>query len=55
LVLPAVIVAAPSRVVTMAGTILLMPFARVEDVVRVVVVGNVGVDRWGLIPYFLLF
>jgi hypothetical protein len=55
LVLPAVVAAAPSRVVTTAGTILLMPFVRVEDVVRVVVAGHVGVDRWGLIPHFLLF
>jgi hypothetical protein len=54
-VLPAVIAAAPSRVVTAAGTILLVPFARIEDVARVVVVANAGVDRWGLIPRFLLF
>jgi hypothetical protein len=55
LVLPVVVAAAPSRVVTAAGTILLVPFARVEDVARVVVVANVGMDRWGLISCFLLF
>jgi hypothetical protein len=54
-VLPAIIAATPSRVVTVTDTILLMPFACVEDVARVVVVANAGVDRWGLIPRFLLF
>jgi hypothetical protein len=37
----------------MAGTILLVPLARVEDVTRVVVVADVVVDRWGLVPRFL--
>jgi hypothetical protein len=39
----------------MASTILLVPFACVEDVVRVVVMANAGMDRWGLVLYFLLF
>jgi hypothetical protein len=39
----------------MAGTILLVPFACVEDVVHVIVVANAGMDTWGLIPHFLLF
>jgi hypothetical protein len=51
-VLPAVIAAAPSRVVTTASTILLVPLVRVEDVARIVVVANAGVDRWGLSPTF---
>jgi hypothetical protein len=29
--------------------------AHVEDIARVVVVANTGVDIWGLIPHFLLF
>jgi hypothetical protein len=37
----------------MASTILLVPLARVEDVTRVVVVADVVVDRWGLVPCFL--
>jgi hypothetical protein len=39
----------------MAGTILLVPFACVENVMHVIIVANMGVDRWGLIPHFLLF
>jgi hypothetical protein len=39
----------------MASTILLVPFARIEDVVRVIVVANAGMDRWGLVLCFLLF
>jgi hypothetical protein len=41
--------------VATADTILLVPFARDEDVARIVVVANTGVDGWGLIPHFLLF
>jgi hypothetical protein len=39
----------------MASTILLVPLAHVEDVARVVVIANMIVDRWGLVPRFLLF
>jgi hypothetical protein len=42
------------RVVATAGTILLMPFARVKNITRVVVVTDAMVDGWGLVPYFLL-
>jgi hypothetical protein len=38
-----------------AGSILLVPFMCVEDVARIVVVTNTGVDRWGLVPRSLLF
>jgi hypothetical protein len=36
----------------MAGTILLVPLARVEDIARAVIVANTIVDRWGLVPRF---
>jgi hypothetical protein len=39
----------------MAGSILLVPFARIEDVARIVVVANTGVNRWGLVPHSQLF
>jgi hypothetical protein len=45
LVLLAVVATVPLRVVTAAGTILLVPFAHVEDVAPVVVVANAGVNR----------
>jgi hypothetical protein len=54
-VLPIVIAATPVRVVAMASTILLMPLARIEDIVRVVVVADAVMDGWGLVPCFLLF
>jgi hypothetical protein len=38
-----------------AHSILLVPLARGEDVARIILVANVGVDRWGLVPHFLLF
>jgi hypothetical protein len=44
----------PVRVVAIAGTILLMPLARVEDVMRVVVIVDAVVHGWGLVPHFLL-
>jgi hypothetical protein len=47
-------VATPVRVVAAAGTILLMPLARVDDVTRVVVVADVVVHGWGLVPRILL-
>jgi hypothetical protein len=47
--------ATPVRVVAMASTILLMPLARIEDIVRVVVVADAVMDGWGLVPCFLLF
>jgi hypothetical protein len=55
LVLPTIIVAAPVRVVATASTILLVPLARVEDVAHVIVVVDAIMDRWGLVPHFLLF
>jgi hypothetical protein len=39
----------------MASSILLVSFARVEDVARIVVVANTGVNRWGLVPHSRLF
>jgi membrane-anchored glycerophosphoryl diester phosphodiesterase (GDPDase) len=55
LVLLAVVAAALARVVAMAGTILLVPLAHIDDIACVVVVANVVVDGWGLVPRFLLF
>jgi hypothetical protein len=55
LVLPTIIATASTRVVATAGTILLVPFARVEDVVRIVVVANAVVDGWALVPHLLWF
>jgi hypothetical protein len=55
LVLLAVVATTLVRVVAMASTILLVPLAHVEDVARVVVIANTIVDRWGLVPRFLLF
>jgi hypothetical protein len=36
----------------MAGSILFVPFAHIEDVVHLIVM---GMDRWGLVPRSLLF
>jgi hypothetical protein len=47
-------VTAPEKVVATADTILLVPLARVENVARIIVVANAVVDRWGLVPRFLL-
>jgi hypothetical protein len=53
-VLLTVVVVALTRVVATAGTILLMPVTRIDDVTRVVGVADVVMDGWGLVPRSLL-
>jgi hypothetical protein len=48
-------VAASVRVVAMAGTILLVPLAHVENIMHIVVVASAVVDGWGLALRCLLF
>jgi hypothetical protein len=43
-VLPTIVVTALARVVATAGTVLLVPLARVENIARVVVVANAIMD-----------
>jgi hypothetical protein len=55
LVLLTIVAATPTRVVTMASTILLVPLTRVKDVTRVIVVADTVMDGWGFVPHFVLF
>jgi hypothetical protein len=43
-VLPTIVVTALARVVATAGTVLLVPLARVENIARVIVVANAVMD-----------
>jgi hypothetical protein len=39
----------------MASTVLLVPLVHIENIVHVVVVADMVMDGWGLVPHFLLF
>jgi predicted enzyme related to lactoylglutathione lyase len=53
-VLHAVVIATLARVVAAAGTVLLMPVTRVDDIARVVGIADAIMDGWGLVPCSLL-